>query len=127
MECKGCGRYVSSFDNKGTNTIPICATCADTIVRQYANIEGDDNVINQHYHFGGSDTEKCYYCSEEVITHCIDCGKPLCEEHKYTIFGKDRCEQHNNFHMAKMAGKGAIGTVKGTFKVINWLGGLWGR
>jgi len=125
MECKGCGRYVSSYDNKGTDTIPMCTTCADKIVRQHANISGNNNVINQH--FGGSDTEECYFCSEEAMTHCIDCGKPLCATHKYTILGKDRCEQHNNLHMAKMAGQGVVGTVKGTLKAMSWLGSLWGR
>lgn len=125
MECKKCGSNISSYDNKGTDTNPICATCADKIVRQYANIEGNNNVINQH--FGGKGTEKCYFCSEVAITHCVDCGKPLCEKHKYTILGKDRCEQHNNLQMAKMAGKGVAETVKGTLKAMSWLGSLWGR
>ena len=127
MECKGCGRLVSSYDNKGTDTIPICATCADKIVRQYANIEGDDNVINQHYHFGGSETEDCYFCSKEAITRCIDCNKPLCEEHKYTILGKNRCGQHNSLHVGKMGIQSVGATVKGTLKTISWLSSLWGR
>ena len=125
MECKGCGRYISSYENKGTDTIPLCKTCADNIVRQNANIKGNNNVINQH--FGGSGIEGCYFCSEEAITRCIECRKPLCETHKYTILGKDRCEQHNNLQVAKMAGQGVVGTVKGTLKAMSWLGSLWGR
>ena len=70
---------------------------------------------------------KCYFCSKEAVTSCYDCGKPLCEKHKYTILGYDRCEQHNSIQVAKMAGKGVVGTVKGTLKAMSWLGSLWGR
>ena len=130
MKCKECKKDFF-FDNKGSDSNPICKTCADKIVKQYANIEGNQNVVNQHqgdiYNFGDTDTEECYFCSKEAITHCVDCGKPLCEEHKYTILGKDRCGQHNNLHMGKMAGQGVVGTVKGTIKTISWLSSLWGK
>ena len=74
-----------------------------------------------------SDTEECYFCSEEAMTHCIDCDKPLCTSHKYTILCKDCCKQHYNLRIAKMAGQGVVGTVKRTLKAMSWLDSLWGR
>ena len=71
--------------------------------------------------------EKCYFCSEEAITRCVDCGKPLCEKHKYAIMGKDRCEQHNTLQIGKIGVQGVGATVKGTLKAMSWLGSLWGR
>ena len=71
--------------------------------------------------------EKCYFCSEEAITRCNDCGKLLCATHKNTILGKDRCGQHNALYLGKKGVQGIRGTVKGTFKLIDWLSSLWGR
>jgi len=47
LKCKECGGYVSIFDNKGSDSNPICKACADKIVRQYANIEEMKKIIKQ--------------------------------------------------------------------------------
>ena len=123
-KCTFCGVNVLPNDNKGNNTFPICVTCANRVVRQSANIKGNQNVINQNqgniYNFGETDTEDCYFCSEKAVTHCIDCSKPLCTTHKNTILGKDRCVQHNNLFMGKMTGQGVVTTVKGLNKFMKW-------
>jgi len=71
--------------------------------------------------------EKCYFCQEVATTRCVDCGKPLCEKHKYAILGIDRCEQHNTLQIGKMGVQGVGATVKGTLKAMSWLGSLYKR
>lgn len=30
--------------------------------------------------------ETCYYCDRETHIYCNDCGKPICNDHIYTVY-----------------------------------------
>ena len=142
MNCKLCGGFVSPKYNKGDDTTPICVACdnekavrqnenikvnpnANTQHQQSANIAGNQNVIHQNY--VNSTAKKCSFCSEEAVTHCVDCQKPLCESHTYTLVNKDRCNGCNTFRMGEAGVKGVINTVKGFNGMMRWLDSLWFR
>jgi len=128
MKCNVCGSYFSSNGYKGFEAVPICAACINEMVlqQQYANIDGDGNVINQNIHFGPSYTENCNFCSEAAVTYCYDCRKPLCSFHKNSILGIDRCSTHNTLFLGKRTAQGVGGVVKGTLNTMSWLGRLMG-
>jgi len=131
MKCKLCGEYFFAIDNKGDNTNPICPSCDNKKnVTQNATITGNKNVINQHqgnvYNYGS--IEECCFCSKEAVTHCIDCGKPLCEDHKHTYLGdwsQDRCEPHHILRGGKAVGNSVINTVKTINGMMRWLDSRW--
>ena len=65
---------------------------------------------------------KCYFCSKEAITSCYDCGKPLCENHKYAplnVWSRDRCQNCNNIHIAQETGKSVVKGIRGLWKLMN--------
>jgi len=77
-----------------------------------------------------SNIVKCHFCSKSATTHCVDCGKPLCDDHKYTYWegwSKDRCHNHHILCGGKAVGNGVINTINVTNGLMNWLSRLYGR
>ena len=122
MKCDSCGKFVTPKNNKGNDTTPICPYCDNSKVIQNVNINGSQNVVNQHqgnvYNVGN--IEECYFCSNEAVTHCIDCLKPLCKSHTYTILSKDRCSGCNTVRIGRAGVNGVITTVKELNKFMKW-------
>jgi len=130
MKCKLCGEYFFSIDNKGNNTNPICSSCDNKKnVKQAASITGNNNTITQHHgninNYGS--IEKCYFCSKEAVTYCVDCGKPLCESHTHTYFSKGRCNHCHILRGGKAGVNSVVNTVKGINSTMRWLDSLWFR
>ena len=120
-KCTYCGGNVFPVDNKGNNLFPICPSCEcrkKVRQNQYANIQGNQNVINQN--ITNSPPKICYFCSNDATTHCVDCGKLLCEIHKHTYWSRDRCSSCHILQGGKTVGNGAIGVIKGVNKFMRW-------
>jgi len=128
MECKFCGVHFYSIDNKGDNTNPICPACdKKKTVRQTVAVTGNHNTITQYqgdvYNYGN--TEECYFCSNEAVTHCVDCGKWLCESHTHKYLSKGRCKDCHILRGGKAGVNGVINTVKGINGMMRWLDSRW--